>query len=80
MLGGFFLTFFHADFGKVFLPKLCGGVHPESAPLQDLRCAFCCAEQSTFRGGEQDEKVPRKGGLASRGGKKEKGACETGQK
>ena len=46
-----------------------------SAPLQALCCALCSTEQTTFRGGEQGEKVPRKGagrGAASRGGKKEK--------
>ena len=68
------LTFFHSDFGKEFLLELCGEVHPETAPLQALRCALCSTEQSTFQGEEKGENVPRKrrkrGGLQR--GKKDK--------
>ena len=63
------LTLFHAE----FLPELCGEVDPEFAPVRDLCCALGSTEQSTLRGREQGEKVPRKGvRRASRGDKKEK--------
>ena len=54
------LTLFTQISGRVFLPDLCGEVHPAIAPLQALCCASCSADQSTFRGGERREKVPRK--------------------
>ena len=38
------LRFFYADFGKDFLPELCGNVLPEPAPLQALCCALCSTE------------------------------------
>ena len=47
--------------GRNFLPEIFGEVHPETAPLQALCCALSSTEQSTFRGGEKGEKVPRKG-------------------
>ena len=34
------LAFFHADFGKEFPSRTLWEVHPESAALQDLCCAF----------------------------------------
>ena len=52
-------------------------VHPETAPLQALCCALCSTEQSTFRGGEQGVKVPRKGeeeGWPAKGAKGKKDA------
>ena len=75
------LTFFTQISGRNFLPELCGEIHPETAPLQDLCCALCSTEQSTFRGGEQGEKVPRKGeeeGWPAEGAKREKGCVKTG--
>ena len=47
------LAFLTQISGRNFLPELCGEVHPETAPLQDLCCALESTEQSTFRGGEQ---------------------------
>ena len=58
--------------GRNFLPEIFGEVHPETAPLQARACALCSTEQSTFRGGEKGEKVPRKG--------EEKGWPAKGQK
>ena len=68
------LPLFHADFGKEFpSPTLWRGP-------QDLCCALCSTEQSTFReGGAQQEKVPRKEkeeGWPAEGGQKEKGTRE----
>ena len=65
--------FFTQSSGRNFLPDLCGEVHPEAVPLQDLCCALCSTEQSTFRGGEQ---VPRKReeGWPTKGAKREKDA------
>ena len=59
--------FFPQISGRDFLPQLCGEIHPETAPLQALCCALCTTEQSTFRGGEQREKVPWKGEKSERG-------------
>ena len=69
--------------GRNFLPELCGEGNPETAPLQALRCALCSTEQSTFRGGEKGENVPRKGeeeGWPGKGGKRKKGRVKTGLK
>ena len=68
--------------GRNFLPELCGGVHPQTAPLQALCCALCSTEQSTFRGGEKGEKVSRKGeeeGWPAKGAKRKKGRVKTGR-
>ena len=75
--------FFTHISGRNFLPELCGEVHPETAPLQALCCALRSTEQSTFRGREQDEKVPRKGekgGWPAKGATRKKGRVKTGQK
>ena len=74
--------FFTQISGRNFLPDFCGEVHPETAPLQALYCALCSKEQSTFRGGERGEKVPRKGeeeGRPAEGAKSKKGRVKTGQ-
>ena len=55
----------------------------ELFPLQALRCAPCSTEQSTFRGGEKGEKVPRKRrekGWPAKAAKRKKGRVKTGQK
>ena len=57
-----FLTVFHADFGKKFLPEFSGEVHPETAPLQAL-CAVKGRKGAKNRVGR---------GVASKGGRKEK--------
>ena len=66
-----------------FLPEIFGEVHPETAPLQALCCALCSTEQSTFRGEEKGEKVPRKGRkrVASKGAKRnsKKGRAKTSE-
>ena len=52
-------------------------------PLSKLcAIALCSTEQSTFRGGEKGEKVPRKGeegGWPAKGAKRKKGRVKTGQ-
>ena len=69
------LTFFFTQIsGRKFLPELCGEVHPETAPLQALCCALCSTEQSTFRGGEKGEKMPKKGRNGEEEGWPTKGA------
>ena len=77
------LTIFYADLGKEFpLSEISGEVHPGAALLQALCCALCSTEQSTFRGGEKDKKVPRKGeeeGWPAKGAKRKKGRVKTGQ-
>ena len=74
--------FFTQISGRNFLPELCGEVHPQTGPLQALCCALCSTEQSTVRGGEKGEKVPRKGeesGWPAKGAKRKKGRVKTGQ-
>ena len=69
--------------GRNFLPELSGEIHPGAAPLQALRCSLSYTEQSTFRGGENGENVPRKGeeeGWPAKGAKRKKGRVKTGQK
>ena len=69
--------FFTQISGRIFLPELCGEVHPETAPLQALCCALRSTEQSTSRGAEKGEKVPRKGeeqGWPAQGEKRKKDA------
>ena len=63
--------------GGNFLPELFGEVHPETGPLHALWCALCSTQQSTFRGGEICEKVPKKveeGGWPTKGAKRKKDA------
>ena len=77
-----FWPFFTQISGRNFLPEHCGEVHPGIAPLQALRCALSSTEQSTFRGGEKGEKVPRKGkeeGWPAKGAKRKKGRVKTSQ-
>ena len=72
--------FFMQISGRNFLPELCGEVHPGATPLQALPCAICSTEQSTFRGGEKGEKVPRKGeeeGWPAKGAKRKKGRVKS---
>ena len=64
--------FFTQILGRHFLPKLCGEVHPETAPLQALCCALCSTEQRTFRGAEKGSKCPEKG--------RKRGGQQRGQK
>ena len=67
--------------GRNFLHELCGEVHPQTAPLQALCRALRSTDQSTFWGGEESEKVPRKGeeeGCQQRG-PKGKRRVKTGQ-
>ena len=73
--------FFAQISGRNFLPELFGGAHPETASLQSLCCAICSTEQSTFRGGEKGDKVPRNGeeGWPAQGAKRKKGRVKTGQ-
>ena len=52
-------------------------------PPKALLCTLFSTEQSTFRGGEKGEKVPRKGeeeGWPAKGAKRKKGRAKTGQK
>ena len=73
--------FFTQISGRNFLPELCGEVFPKAAPLQAPCCAPCSTEQSTFQGGRKvREGAERRGGrgVASKGGKKEKGRVKTG--
>ena len=83
------LTFFHTDFGKEFPSRtLWKKVHPETAPLQAVRCALRSTEQSPFRGGEGAKMCREKGGKrrggeeawAAKGAKRKKGRMKTGQK
>ena len=53
--------FFMEISGRNFLPELCGGAHPETAPLQALCCALHSSEESTFRGGEKAKRCWEKG-------------------
>ena len=74
--------FFTQISGRNFFPELSGEDHPGTAPLQALCCALCSTEQSTVRGGEKGEKVPRKGeeeGWPAKGAKRKKGCVKTGQ-
>ena len=76
------LTFFTQISGRNFLPELCGEVHPGAAPLQALLCTLFSTEQSTFRGEEKGEKVPKKGeeeGSPTERAKRKKGRVKTGQ-
>ena len=66
----------------ISFPNFFGEVHPETAHLQALCCALGSTEQSTFRGGEKGEKVPREGeeeGWPAKGAKRKKGRAKTGR-
>ena len=76
-----FTDFFYADFGKEF-PSRTFWRDPETGPLQALCSALRSTEQSTSRGGEKGEKVPREGeeeGWPAKGTQRKKGHAKTGQ-
>ena len=68
------LTFFHSDFGKEFPSRtFWRGPSRDCPSPSSVMCPLLyTAEQSTFRGGEKGEKVPRKG--------EEEGGQQRGQK
>ena len=74
--------FFMQISGRKFLPELCGEVHPKTASLQALCCAFSLQNRALFEEQKKKAKACRERGgrgVAKKGGKKEKRRVKTGQ-